>query len=82
MRILRYAIIFALVGLSVGYLIYGRVNNEFINPISLFKKPDNILDRLMGGIHGFEKKRQSILLCGVVGCMAGLFFAAMTMKRE
>jgi hypothetical protein len=75
-RILVSTIGLGLVGLVIGYLIFGRIGGEFIALETLLKTPQNILGELGQKITGVADARQNILISGGVGAALGLVLGA------
>jgi hypothetical protein len=75
-RIIVSAVVLAVVGLLVGYLIFGRVGGEFIALNTLFQTPDNIAASVIQSVSGVKEARQSILISGAVGAGVGVILGA------
>jgi hypothetical protein len=75
-RIISLAILLGIVGLGVGYLIFGRVGGEFIPIEALLQSPDNIIAQLGDKITGVSEARQNILISGGVGLGLGVLAGA------
>jgi len=67
------AVIFGIVGLVVGYLIFGRLEftNELIPVGQLFSSGNSLFGEIGRQIAGFQAKRQSIYISGGVGVLVG-----------
>lgn len=71
-RIVIYAIIFTVLGLVLGYLIFGRIAGEYIEVRAIFTKSDNVLESIGRTITGLKQIKQNILISGGVGAVAGV----------
>lgn len=69
---MKRIIFLGLLGLVVGYLIFGRVGGEFIAITDLLNFSENILDDITQSITGVKQARQNILVSGAVGAGVGL----------
>ena len=76
-RIVIVVIATGVVGAVAGYLIFGKVGNEYIAISTLITGSENILQRAARKIAGIEEMRKNILLMaaagGAVGLVASLF---------
>lgn len=69
---LYVSIMGCIAGLVIGYLMYGKLHGEWINPLSLIflGKPQGIFG--IGFYMVFYEIRKHILICGAVGLGCGL----------
>ncbi len=68
-------VLFLVLGLVIGYLLFGRFNGEFI-PLEYFFQQQNALERfLSNAVLDFSNKKYSILASGVIGAVAGAVLA-------
>ncbi len=74
-RIIVSAVLVGILGLGVGYLIFGRIAGEFIPIDQLFRLPgegiEGALRELGQTITGIKEARQNILISGAVGLAVG-----------
>jgi len=86
MRAVAFAVLFAVLGLALGYGIYGRVGDEYVAPSVLFEGrkqgAEGILQAFSEALQGLEERRQKILIAGAVGGVVGLFFGALTGEQK
>jgi len=70
-RSFNTAVIGGIAGLVVGYLMYGKLRGEYMNPLSLIflGKPENIFG--IGIYMVLYEIRKHILICGAVGLAGG-----------
>ena len=81
MKIILLLMIFAIIGLIVGYFIFGQINGEFVSPVDIFKSPDNFISRTINNLVGIDEIRQNILISGAIGAIMGIIIGA-TFKRN
>lgn len=82
MRVIGFLLLFVIIGLIVGYVIFGRVNDEYIDPVQIFAKHEGVAGWGMNKLYGLEEKRKNILISGAVGGIVGLFLGVLTKKRK
>ena len=79
-RIITAAVVVGIVGLGVGYLIFGRIGGEFVAIDQLFRLPgDGIggaLREIGQTVTGIKEARQNILISGAVGLAVGAVIGA------
>ena len=83
-NLLILAAIFGVVGLVVGYVIFGRIGitNELIPLRDLFSSGDGILGDIGRQVAGFADKRQSIYISGGVGVVVGVALGFVLKRRR
>ncbi|MFW6337992.1 MAG: hypothetical protein ACOC25_03625 [Alkalispirochaetaceae bacterium] len=74
-RIVTLLLVCAVIGLVAGYLVFGKIGNEYIAISTLITGSENILERAARRIGGIEEMRRNILLMGVGGAVVGLVAA-------
>ncbi|MFP4425344.1 MAG: hypothetical protein ACLFPP_02715 [Spirochaetaceae bacterium] len=77
-RIATLLIVCAVIGLVTGYLVFGKIGNEYIAISTLITGSENILERAARRIGGIEEMRRNILLMGFGGAVVGLVAALFT----
>ncbi|MFP4407201.1 MAG: hypothetical protein ACLFPW_01645 [Spirochaetaceae bacterium] len=77
-RIATLLIVCAVIGLVAGYLVFGKIGNEYIAISTLITGSENILERAARRIGGIEEMRRNILLMGFGGAVVGLVAALFT----
>ena len=65
-------IAFAVLGLIVGYAIFGKVAGEYVNLRTIFTFGGNAFHRAFQSVIGIEDMRNKILLCGAAGAVTGV----------
>lgn len=81
-RVLVSAVIFGIVGLVVGYLIFGRVAGEFIPIQTIFRLPENMIGSMAQNVTGVSDARQSIFISGAVGLGLGVVASSAGRRRR
>ncbi|MDF1571076.1 MAG: hypothetical protein P1P82_05605 [Bacteroidales bacterium] len=74
-RIIIYTVVLAVIGLILGYLIFGRISGEYIEIRAIFTSSDNVLESIGRSITGLKEIKQNILISGGVGAIVGLVIA-------
>jgi len=82
MKTVVFLILFALLGLIVGYVIFAKVQDKYISPEHFFTKQEGVRDYISAKILNLEQRRRNILISGAVGAIVGLFFGAITSKKK
>lgn len=82
MRLLILVLSFILIGLIVGYGIYGEIAGNYVNIKTLITGPDNLVEKGLYSIAGLTKAKQRILMCGAVGGVIGLLVALIKKKSS
>ena len=65
---------FAVLGLIIGYAIFGKLLGDYVSLKTLFSFGGNAFHRVFQSVSGIEDIRNRILLSGVAGAVAGLLF--------
>jgi hypothetical protein len=81
-RIIALLIIFAVIGLAVGYLIFARTGSGYISVQVLVSPSKNVLDDLVKSVTGIKQVRQNILILGAVGAGVGLALGVVTSRKR
>ena len=64
-------IIFAIIGLVLGYLIFGRISGDYVSISTIFKSSSGALESFGRKLAGISKMRQNILISGGIGGIVG-----------
>lgn len=67
-----YIIVFGILGLIIGYLIFGRISNEYVSLKLIFGSSNNAFESFGKQITGLAKMKQNILISGALGAILGL----------
>ena len=82
MKVIVFLILFALLGLVVGYVIFAKVQDKYISPEHFFTKQEGVRGYLSAKILNLEERRRNIFISGAVGAIVGLFFGVITAKKK
>ena len=63
---------FAVLGLIVGYAIFGKWGGDYVSLKTLFSFGGNGFQSAFRSISGIEDMRNKMLLCGAVGAVVGV----------
>ena len=80
-NVLVLGVVFGVVGLVVGYLIFGRAFGELVPIVDIFRPADGLFDEIGGAFRGIKEMRQSILVSGGVGIVFGVVLGAFLKRR-
>lgn len=73
-------IIFAIIGLILGYLIFGRIAGEYVSLDTIFQDSNNVIEKLGRNISGLKEMKQNILITGGAGGLLGLIISLFRRK--
>lgn len=71
-KTLTLIIVFAVIGLVIGYLIFGRIGGEYVSLNAIFGANSNALESFGRKLSGLTQIKQNILISGAVGAILGL----------
>ncbi len=63
---------FAVLGLIIGYAIFGKWAGEYVSLKTLFSFGGNAFQRAFHSVSGLEDMRNKVLLCGAAGAVLGV----------
>nr|MDA3881604.1 hypothetical protein [Prolixibacteraceae bacterium] len=69
-----------IIGLVLGYLIFGRMAGEYVKLNAIFSQSENVLESIGRNIAGLEQMRQNILISVGVGGVVGLILSLIRRK--
>ncbi|HKK81228.1 MAG TPA: hypothetical protein VJ909_03210 [Prolixibacteraceae bacterium] len=75
-----FILIFLVIGLVLGYLIFGRMSGEYVSLNAIFSQSENVLESIGRNIAGLEQMRQNVLISGGVGAVLGLIISLIRRK--
>jgi hypothetical protein len=75
MKIIAYTLLFAVIGLIAGYLLYGIVDGAFIDPRHILAAPPAADPDAAAMPFDLVKIRTRISVAGMIGAAVGLLFA-------
>lgn len=67
-------LVFAAIGLVIGYAVFGKVAGDYVSLKRVFSFGGNAVQNAFRSISGIEDIRNKILICGAVGALVGLLF--------
>jgi hypothetical protein len=73
-------LVFAIIGLILGYLIFGRIAGEYVSLDLIFQESSNVVEKLGRNISGLKEMKQNILISGGAGGLLGLVIALFRKK--
>jgi hypothetical protein len=73
-------ILFAGIGLIVGYLQFAKIGNDYVSLKAIFGFSKNSIESFGRGISGLTKIKQNILISGGVGAVIGFIISRIRKK--
>ena len=80
-NVLVLGLVLGIVGLVVGYLIFGRWLGQLVAIGDIFRPADNVLAEFGQSLAGFREMRQNILISGGVGVAFGVVLGLFLNRR-
>ncbi len=74
-------IVLLIIGLIVGYIIFGKVAGQYISILNLLGLKTDFGHKVLNAVIGIETIRINILLCGAGGFAAGFLLGTLGKKR-
>ncbi len=68
-------LVMGVIGLIVGYLIFGRLAGDYISPLAIFGSAEGLLERVSYSLRDIESIRQRIIISGIIGSVIGLIIS-------
>ena len=81
-RTILLIIIVGFIGMAVGYFLFAKVGDGYIEVMRLIVPSQKFLDKLGETLLGLEKIRRNILICGAGGAVVGLVLGVATGGRK
>ena len=75
-----FIFVFIIIGLILGYLIFGRIAGEYVDLKIVFSQSENALESIGRNIAGLEQMKQNILISGGAGGVLGLILSLIRRK--
>jgi len=75
-----YIFVFVIIGLILGYLIFGRIGGEYVSLKTVFSQSDNALETIGRNLAGLKQMKQNILISGGGGGVVGLILSLIRRK--
>ena len=80
-RVILWGVIFGMVGLVFGYLVFGRIAGEYVSVSNLINLPASWVEELGETLTGVRQIRQRIFTTGVTGLVLGAVVSAVLMRK-
>ena len=74
-------LIFLIIGLIVGYIVFGKIGGEYISVTRIFGFKKGFGNEILNTIMGIEKIRNNIILFGAGGFAVGFLLGILFKKR-
>ncbi|MCK5168705.1 MAG: hypothetical protein KAQ75_02410 [Bacteroidales bacterium] len=71
-KLVIYILLFGIIGLIIGYLLFGKIGGDYINVKVIFNSSKNAIESFSRNISGLAKIKQNILISGGIGAVLGL----------
>lgn len=81
MKMIQAALILGILGLIVGYGIFGQINGNYVELGTLFGGNGGVVDSVVSKVAGFDTMRSRILISGLAGAVLGLVIVSLTGKK-
>ena len=79
-KTLTYVILFAIIGLIIGYLIFGKVGNDYVSLKTIFRFSKSGIESFGRGISGLTRIKQNIFISGGAGAVIGIILSVIRKK--
>jgi len=70
-----FILIGAVIGMAIGYGIFGKIAGHYVSLDSLFSFGGNAFQSAWSSVSGLAEMRNKILLCGAGGAVVGFLLA-------
>lgn len=80
-RTIIFILVFIVIGLVLGYFIFGRMAGEYVSIGTIFGESDNALESFGRNISGLTEMKQNILITGGAGGVLGLILSLIGRKN-
>lgn len=71
-KLVIYILLFGIIGLIIGYLLFGKMGGEYINVKVIFNSSKSAIESFGRNVSGLAKIKQNILISGGIGAVLGL----------
>jgi len=75
-----FIFVFVIIGLVLGYLIFGRIGGEYVSLKTVFSQSENALESIGRNLVGLKQMKQNILISGGAGGVVGLILSLIRRK--
>lgn len=80
-RMVSLILLFAVIGLVVGYFLFAKVGGGYVRITSLIAPDESTLAGLVQKVRGIPQIRTNILISGAVGAGVGLLLSVARGRR-
>ena len=80
-KVILWSVVFGLVGLLFGYLVFGRIAGDYVSISNLITLPANWIEELGESLTGIRQIRQRIFITGAMGMVLGGVVTAVLMRK-
>lgn len=81
-RIILFSIVLGVLGLFLGYFLFGKFAGEYVKITMLISPPENFFENITQKVAGIEEIRQNILITGAGGLVLGVLLSLFLGKRR
>ncbi|MCF7920759.1 MAG: hypothetical protein K9N06_12675 [Candidatus Cloacimonetes bacterium] len=82
MKHLGMIIFMGILGLIVGYLVFGNLNGKVLPISTIFGSNDTVVERTLDTISGVDDIREKITYSGIGGAIAGLLISIVRKRNR
>jgi hypothetical protein len=79
-KYITFILIFAIIGLVFGYLMFGKFAGDYISLNTIFSSSENAIEQFGRNISGLSTIKQNILISGAAGALLG--FIVVFIRRK
>lgn len=79
-KYISFILIFGVIGLIFGYLLFGKIAGDYISLKTIFSSADNPFESLGRNISGLTSMKQNIFISGGIGAILGFIIAFIRRK--
>lgn len=79
-KYITFILIFAIIGLLFGYLMFGKFAGDYISLKTIFSSSENAIEQFGRNISGLNSTKQNILISGGVGAVLGFIIVFIRRK--
>jgi hypothetical protein len=79
-KYITFILIFAIIGLLFGYLMFGKFAGEYISLNTIFSSSANAIEQFGRNISGLNSIKQNILISGGAGAILGFIIVFIRRK--
>lgn len=80
-RIVTFALVLGVLGLVVGYFIFGKIAGQYVAVDTLLGLGDDLISRIGEAVVEVSDVRRNILISGAAGVGIGIIAGALVSRR-